>query len=285
MSQISALDPTNVDQFHSWDGTNGVFWSAHAGRFDQGMASFHGELLKAAEIAEDSEVLDIGCGAGQTTRDAARIACSGSAFGVDLSSPLLEVARKLSAKEHVANVSFAQADAQVHDFGTAQFDVAVSRHGTMFFGDPLAAFANIARAMRPGGRLAQLVWQPLDRNEGISTFRRIAAGGRDSPPPPPQCPSPFSLSDPDRVHQLLRSAGFVDIEMTGISAPMYYGADVDDAFNFIVAHNAPALTELDDQRRASALQALWNSIAEHLTDRGVFYDSAHWLICARRRTG
>ncbi len=283
MPQIS-VDSTNVDQFHSWDGANGEFWSGHSGRFDEGIASVHAELLKAAEIAEDSAVLDIGCGAGQTTRDAARIASCGSVLGVDLSSPLLEVARKLAANERVGNVSFAQADAQVYDLGAARFDVALSRHGTMFFGDPLAAFVNIARAVRPGGRLVQLVWQPLDRNEGIHTFRRVAAGGKDVPPPPPECPSPFSLSDPDRVHHLLHRAGFVDIEMTGLTAPMYYGGNVDDAFNFIAAHNAAALAELNDQSRTRAMQALRSSIIEHLTDRGVFYDSAHWLICSRRGT-
>lgn len=285
LPQISALDSTNVDQFHSWDGANGVFWSGHAGRFDEGVASLHGELLKTAEIGDDSTVLDIGCGAGQLTRDAARTARCGSALGIDLSSPLLDVAQKLAAKERVENVSFVQADAQVYDFGTARFDVAVSRHGTMFFGDPRAAFANIARAVRPGGRLVQLVWQPLERNEGIRTFRRIAAGGYDVPPPPPERPSPFSLSDPDRVDQLLRDAGFVDIEMAGLTAPMYYGGDVDDAFDFIAAHNAPALAELDNQSRASAMQAPRSSITEHLTSRGVYYGSAHWLICARRATG
>ncbi len=283
MSDIDALDATNRDQFHAWDGANGIFWSDRADRFDEGMATYHPELLDAAGIADDSAVLDIGCGAGQVTRDAARIAHRGSALGVDLSSPLLTLARTRAAAEAVGNVSFVQADAQAHDFGESRFDTAVSRHGTMFFGNPPKAFANIARALRPGGRFVQLVWQPLDRNEGIRTIRTISAGGHDRPVPPPDSPNPFSLSDPARVHQLLGDADFVDIEMTALHAPMFYGRDVDDAFDFIAAQSAAAFAELDDRSRSRALETLRANIADHLTDEGVFYDSAHWLIQAQRR--
>ena len=130
MSNVSALDSTNVHQFNSWDGVNGTFSSERAERFDAGMASFHRELLRAAGNAEDSVILDIGSGAGQVARDAARIVRSGSALGVDLRSPLLELACSLAAKEQVSDVSFVQADAQVYDFGTARFDVGLSRYGT-----------------------------------------------------------------------------------------------------------------------------------------------------------
>ncbi|MEV0705130.1 methyltransferase domain-containing protein [Saccharopolyspora sp. NPDC050389] len=282
MTDTPTVDSSNTDQFRSWDGGSGAFWTERAQRFDQGIAGYHGELLNAADIQQDSLVLDIGCGSGQVTRDAARIAHEGSALGVDLSSTLLDLARTLAAKDQLNNATFVQADAQVHDFGESRFDIAVSRHGTMFFGDRQAAFANIARAIRPGGRFVQLTWQALDRNEGISTFRTIASGGRELPPPPPEAPTPFSLSDPDRVRQLLRGAGFVDIEMTGLTIPMYYGRDVDDAFDFIANHFASAFGQLDDESRARALDTLRGNIADHLTDRGVLYGAAHWLVQARR---
>ncbi|WP_135459642.1 class I SAM-dependent methyltransferase [Mycobacterium sp. DL99] len=282
MPDISALDSTNRQQFQTWDGANGVFWSERAERFDQGMAAYHPELLNAAGIAEDSAVLDIGCGAGQVTRDAARIAHRGLVLGIDLSSRLLALASSRAAAEALSNVSFVQADAQVHDFSESRFDIAVSRHGTMFFGDPPMAFANIARALGPGGRFVQLVWQPLDRNEGIRTFRTISAGGRDLPAPPPDSPNPFSLSDPTRVHQLLGGAGFVDIVMTPLQAPMFYGRDIEDAFDFLYAQSASAFAELDDCSRSRALKELRDSISQHLTDEGVFYNAAHWLIQAYR---
>lgn len=282
MPDFSAVDSPNSDQRHAWDGTSGAFWAERAEHFDRGMAGYHEELLKAAAISPDSTILDIGCGCGQLTRDAARIAHRGSVLGVDLSSAMLEHGRTLAASGNVNNVSFVQADAQVYNFDPSGFDIAVSRHGTMFFADPTAAFTNIASALRPGGRLVQLTWQPLDRNEGIQTFRTIASGGRHLPPPPPEAPSPFALSDPDRVTHTLHAAGFGDIEMTSLTMPMYYGRNTDDAFNFIAAHFAAAFDELADTARARAHDTLRANIAQHLTDQGVFYGAAHWLIAARK---
>jgi len=282
MPETPIVNAANNEQFRSWDGDSGTFWTQYADRFDQGMAGYHGTLLAAAGIQPDSAILDIGCGSGQVTRDAARTAPDGSALGVDLSSPLLDLARTRAAEEGLANATFVHADAQVHDFGEARFDVAVSRHGTMFFGDRQAAFANIARALRPGGRFVQLTWQPLDRNEGISTFRTIASGGRELPPPPPDAPTPFSMSDPDRVHRLMRETGFTDVELTSLTVPMYYGRDVEDAFGFLTGNFASSFDQLDADARARALDALRASLADHLTDEGVHYNAAHWLIQARR---
>jgi SAM-dependent methyltransferase len=283
VSEILAVDSLNADQLRAWDGASGAFWVERAERFDQGMAGYHDELLKAAGLLPDSAILDIGCGSGQVTRDAARTSHRGSALGVDLSSSMLRLGRSLAAKDNLDNVAFVQADAQVYDFGESRFDVAVSRHGTMFFGDLAAAFANIAHAVRPGGRFVQLTWQRLDRNEGISTFRTIASGGRELPPSPPGAPTPFALSDPDRVTRLLHDAGFVNVEITSLIMPMYYGRDIEDAFDFVVDHFALAFDELQEASRARALDTLRANIAEHHTDRGVFYGAAHWLIQARKR--
>ena len=116
----------------------------------------HNELLRRAYgIRPHDHVLDIGCGAGQTTRDAARLAVAGSVVGVDLSAPLIERARRLTDSEGLHNVRFERADAETHHFPAERFDVAISRFGTMFFGDPVAAFTNIARALRREGRLVR----------------------------------------------------------------------------------------------------------------------------------
>jgi SAM-dependent methyltransferase len=108
----------------------GAYWAARADRFDEGVASYHDQFLAAAAIDPTANVLDIGCGSGQTTRDAARRAKAGSALGVDLSSRMIELARGLAEKEGVANATFRQADAQVHPFPDQCFDVVISRHGT-----------------------------------------------------------------------------------------------------------------------------------------------------------
>ena len=210
-SIATRIDDANADQLHAWDGDQGAYWAARADRFDEGVAGYHDQFLAAAAIDTSANVLDIGCGSGQATRDAARRATAGSALGVDLSSRMIELARGVAERERVANATFQQADAQVHPFPDQYFDIAISRHGAMFFGDAQAAFTNIARATRPDGRLVLLTWQPFERNEFISAFRAALAAGRELPAPPPDAPGPFSLSDPDRVRGLLTSAGYVDV--------------------------------------------------------------------------
>jgi ubiquinone/menaquinone biosynthesis C-methylase UbiE len=276
------VDPSNVDQLRSWDGTDGVFWATRADRFNEGIAAYTERFFAAAAIEPTDKVLDIGCGSGQTTRDAARLATAGSALGVDLSSPMLELARQLAEREQVTNATFQQADAQVHPFPDEYFDVAISRSGAMFFGDAPAAFTNIARAVRPGGRLALLTWQPLDRNEFVSTFRSILAAGWDLPTPQAGKPGAFALSDAGYVRDLLTSTGFADVRLTAISELMYFGRDVEDAFQFISTQYAGLANGLDAETKADALDRLRASMTEHLTDRGVLYDSASWLIEARR---
>ncbi|MGH3719930.1 MAG: class I SAM-dependent methyltransferase [Pseudonocardiaceae bacterium] len=282
MSTTESVDPSNAEQLGNWDGDAGAFWAAHADRFDEGVAAYRGQFLAAAAIEETATVLDVGCGSGQTTRDAARCATAGSALGVDLSSQMIELARRRAESEQVVNATFQQADAQVHPFSARSFDLAISRHGAMFFGDPIAAFTNIARALRPGGRLVLLTWQPFECNEWLSAFFTALGAGRALPAPPSDAPSPFALSDPDRVRSLLTEAGFSDVQLQGLSEPMYFGPNTDNAFQFVSDQHAGMVRDLDPDTRILALENLRANLADHNTERGVLYDSASWLIQARR---
>jgi ubiquinone/menaquinone biosynthesis C-methylase UbiE len=154
----------------------------------------HDEVLRrACGVQPHERVLDIGCGLGQTTCDAARLARAGGALGVDISEPAIERARELARAQGVPNVTFERADAQVHRFPRERFDLAISRFGTMFFQDPVAAFANVGRALRPAGRLVMMVWQADERNEWDVAIRQslavVASGGPEAfsagwiPPP------------------------------------------------------------------------------------------------------
>lgn len=277
-----SVHPANRDQLRAWNGDEGAYWAAHAEHFDRAVAGYHRRFLEAADIAESHLVLDIGCGAGQTTRDAAHAASAGSALGVDLSSQMLDHARRIAAEQGIVNVHFEQADAQIHPFATAAFDVAMSRTGAMFFGDLAAAFANIARAIRPGGRLALLTWQPLADNEWIQQLSGALAAGRDLPNPPPEAPSPFSLSDPDHVRAVLAAGGFTDIELEGVRADMWFGNDGDDAFRFVLGLLGWMLDGLDGTLRARALENLRSTTAAHESPGGVLYGSAAWIIRAKR---
>src|SRR5215207_194421 len=133
--------------------------------YDAELRRHNQRLRRACGVQRHDHVLDIGCGSGQTTRQAARAAPAGSALGVDVSARAIERARELALTEGLGNVTFEHADAQVHRFPQQRFDLAMSRFGTMFFDDPVAAFANIRRTLRPAGRLVMMVWQPHERNE------------------------------------------------------------------------------------------------------------------------
>jgi SAM-dependent methyltransferase len=274
---------SNVEQARAWDGDEGAFWAAHAEEFDQAVGAYHARFMAAAGIRRDDHVLDIGCGTGLTTRDAARTAADGSALGVDLSDRMIDLARRLATAEGLVNAIFEQVDAQVHDFPAARFDVAISRTGTMFFGDPTAAFSNIARSLRAGGRLVLLVWQGPEPNEWIRELTGALAAGRTLPSPPIGAPGPFAQADPDQVSAVLSSTGFVGIGFEGLSAPMCFGARAGDAFDLVVGLMGWMLEGLDSAGRDRALADLRETMSRHQTEgRGVCFESAAWLVTATR---
>lgn len=230
----------------------------------------HDEVLRhACRVGRSDRVLDIGCGTGGTTRRAARTARDGGALGVDVSAAAIERARSLA--DGLANVVFECADAQAHPLPPERFDLAMSRFGTMFFADPVAAFANIGRSLRPGGRLVALVWQARDRNEWAVMVRDALGGAK------PDGPDAFSLADPPTVRRILAAAGFVDVELTDVHEPVWYGPDVAAALDWVrgFAGSAEALT-------APALRRLEQALAGHLRADGVWLDSRAWLVTARR---
>jgi SAM-dependent methyltransferase len=273
---------SNAEQLRAWDGDEGAYWAAHADSFDRSLAGYRNGFLGAADVHGTDHVLDIGCGTGETTRDAARSAVSGSALGVDLSTRMIELARRRAVQEGLRNVAFEQADAQIHSFDSQAFDVALSRTGAMFFGDLVAAFTNIGGALRPGGRLALLTWQPLPGNEWIREFTTALAAGRDRPAPPPDAPGPFALSDPERVRAILSAAGFTSIELDPANEGMWFGDDADDAYAFVLGLLGWMLEGLDDAGRHRARDALRSTMAAHETNGGVVYESAAWIITASR---
>jgi SAM-dependent methyltransferase len=275
----------NVDQAAAWDGDDGDDWAEHEEQYNRTSERHTNRLFAMAGIRPTGHVLDIGCGCGDTTRRAARIATDGSALGVDLSSRMLARARERSAAEGITNTRFERADAQVYPFEESAFDLAISRFGVMFFGDPIAAFRNIRRALKPGGRVAFLAWQSLANNEWIRELFGVLAAGRDLPRPQPGTSGMFGLADPDAVHKIFGEAGFDEIRLDDVSEPVMAGADADDAFTFVrsLGVTRGMLRDLDAETTEQVLDNLRTLTATHDTGQGVFLNSAAWLITARRR--
>lgn len=275
----------NTEMAAAWDGAEGAEWARDWERYDRAVAGHHARLMAAAAIGPADRVLDVGCGNGETSRAAARLAGAGSVLGVDLSSSMLERARALAGAEGLTNVAFEHADAQVHPFTPGAFDVVVSRFGTMFFADPLAAFTNLARATRPGGRVVMVAWQSLAANEWLREIRAALAAGRSLPTPPTGLPGPFAQADPDQVRSVLSGAGFDDIALQPTEEPFWIGSGTDDAFAFMSTGGMARgmLQDLDEPARRRALDTLRATLDRYAGAGGVVLGSAAWLISARRR--
>ncbi|MFG2089191.1 MULTISPECIES: class I SAM-dependent methyltransferase [unclassified Spirillospora] len=264
----------NVAQYEAWNGYEGRHWADHYDRYDAGNGGFNGFLLEGAAIGPRDRVLDIGCGSGQVTRLAAGRARLGGATGVDLSAPMLDRARSLAEEEGVTNVAFEQGDAQVHPFPEGGFDVAVSRFGIMFFADPVVAFGNIRRALREDGRLAFLSMAPISENEIGTVLAAL--------PPLEESPighhGPLSLSDPDRVHEVLEGAGFRNVACRSVKAEQIEGRDARDAGEFFagwgpIRYNYGESEELVD--------IITEAMRPFERDGAVRLQGAAWLVTAR----
>ena len=251
--------------------------------YDAELQRLNDELRRMCNVQPGDRVLDIGCGGGQTTRQAARTAHEGSAFGVDVSAAAIERARRMAAEEGLTNIGFECADAQHHPFPPERFDLAMSRFGTMFFADPAAAFANIRRTLRRAGRLVMMVWQAPERNEWDVAIRgALSAAGADIAPPAQQS-DPFSLADPETVASILGAAGFTAVHFTDVQQPVYYGPDVDAALDWIrgFACTRAALEHLDSAGAARAFERLREAMAAKASADGVWFASSAWIVTAQ----
>jgi SAM-dependent methyltransferase len=277
-------DIANIEQANWWDADEGEYWTQHEERYHRSTARHYRHLVEAAAIHPGERVLDIGCGCGQSTRDAARAAAPGAVLGVDLSRAMLERARQRTREEQLANVTFEHADAQIYRFAPASFDAVISRFGSMFFVDRDAAFRNIARAMKPGGRLALLTWQRPQDNEWLQAIRAAFAVGRDLPAEPIGVPGPFGLAEEDDVRGMLAPAGFEDVRMAPVREPMDFGGSAGEAFEFLRGMGmyrglSKDVGDADKQRMLDNLRVV---LEERETPEGVLMDSAAWVITARR---
>lgn len=277
----------NAEMIRWWAQMEGPHYVAEGERYDDLLRAFSDSMFEAAELQPGERVLDVGCGNGVTTIEAAtRVRPGGVAVGVDVSPPMLAVARERAVSAGATEAEFVQADAQVHAFDEASFDAVISRNGLMFFEDPDAAFANLARALRPGGRIAFVAPQGPGHSEWIMAAGMAAAPHIGIPQGlGPNAPGPYGLADPDRTRAILEGAGFADIEIEALTRPMRLGNDVEDALGFI--RTMPRVAELfhaaPTDKQQAAIVAVREALAPYAgADGVVMHDNGEWMGTARR---
>lgn len=273
----------NAGQVERWNGVGGQHWIDFERAYDRQLAVFGAALLDAAALSGQEHVLDVGCGTGTTTLEAAPQARS--VHGVDLGDALIARARERADAAGVTNATFEVADAQTE--GYAGFDVVLSRFGVMFFDDRRRALTNLAGAVVPAGRFVAVCWQGLEHNdwmrvpaEALATvvpLGDLAEAGQ---------PGPFAWADPGPVRADLEAAGWDDVTFDPVHAsmPLGPGDTLDETVEFVRGNSLgrSALAGVASATEDAALAAVRTALAPHLTPEGVRLDGAAWVVRASR---
>ena len=271
----------NQTEIENWNGPIGERWATYQEALDARIRIYGDQVLASAALRLGMRVLDVGAGCGDLSLDAARmVGADGKVVGVDISRPMLDRARQRAAA--LGNVAFVEHDASTF-VADAPFDAIVSRFGVMFFDDPAGAFANLHRAIAPGGLLTFVCWQSLADNPWAAVPLAAVLRILPVPPaaPPQNAPGPFAFADAERVRGILTGAGFCDVTFTPFAHPMLLGTTLDDALEYAsrMGPSARALRDADDATRARGLEELREVIAPLAP--GFTLPSAVWIVTAK----
>lgn len=276
----------NREQVEYWNAQAGHKWVALQERLDAQLDPLGHLVMDRLAPSAGERVIDVGCGCGATTAElAARVGPEGRVLGLDVSEPMLARAKeRTAAARHVA---FACRDAQTHALDPGEADVVFSRFGVMFFADPVAAFVNLRRGLRPGGRLGFLCWQAAVANEWVLVPMRAVMEHVPLPPlPGPRAAGPFAFAEADYVREILGAAGFthVTVEPDERRMEIAGGAGLDDVVDFLlqIGPAARALQEAQDPAaRPRVAEALRADLQPHLGEAGVGLGGATWIVLAQ----
>ena len=275
----------NAQQIADWNGPMGRQWAALQIDLDKVVAPFGAAALRAAAAQAGEKVIDIGCGCGDTSMELAQMVGSqGTVLGVDVSQPMLEVARGRAQREGHGHLGFLEADASRVEL-TAGQDLLYSRFGLMFFDHPEAAFAHLRKALRPGGRLAFACWRtPRDNPWAMAPLMAARkAMGATPAPTDPNAPGPFAFADEQRVRALLAGAGFSDIGLARFDAAITLGASPRAAAERAVSFGPAArfIKEAGSEHLKTIQDAIESSLAALAApDGSVSLAGSTWIVTA-----
>lgn len=264
-----------------WDDTRSHNWIALQVPLERMLAPIGEQAIRALAPKPGETFLDVGCGCGHTSLALARaVGPDGSVTGADLSPSMLATGRSHAAAEGLSNLHFIEANAQTCDFGPAQFDGLFSRFGVMFFDDPIAAFSNLAKALKPGGRLAFVCWRDRREVEWFEMPIQIASQYLPAPELPGTGPGAFSLANPERARSVLSAAGFTDIDLTPLDLKTG-GGDIDEVLSILhIGFVGEHIKQFPDKADA-AWDAVRRELEAYKTPDGVFIGTGTWIVTAR----
>lgn len=256
----------------------------------EGGLSRHSDVvMPLLDVRPGDRVLDVGCGFGDTAMALGRrVGTKGAVLGVDCCDAFLDIARSRPERMFLPNVRFENRDAETY-LGDAEYDYVFARFGTMFFANPVAGLRTMRKALKPGGRMAHIVWRKREDNPWVFDARDVVR--KFLPPPGPDAqtcgPGPFSMADEATTRAQMEAAGFTDIAFRRIDAKVNVGRDIEDAVCFQLAIGPAGETyreagALGEARRAEIVLAL-SELFEGVIERegGLWMDSSSWLISAR----
>lgn len=280
---MAGTSEPNRGQAELWNTRAGNTWVELQELIDRLFAPVEAEVVEAGFPGAGGSVLDIGCGAGATTLAMARrLGPAGSRLGVDISAPLVEAAQRRAAEAGLDKVEFVAADVQAYAFEAARFDAAISRFGVMFFDDPVAAFANIRRALRPGGRLAFVAWRSPAENPFMTAAGRAAAPFLpELPAYEPDAPGQFGFAREQRVRQILGDAGWSAVEVRPLDIEVSLDAQELAIYAARMGPVGIALQAMDEEAGAPIREAVLRAFDPYVTDGAARFSLACWLVTAR----
>jgi len=277
----------NADQIAYWNGPGGEHWTERQPLQDILLAPISQILIDSAAANSGERIVDVGCGCGSTSIALAQaVAPSGFVLGIDISAPMLARARQLAPK--TLPVDFVLADATVHPFDPASFDLLVSRFGVMFFAEPALSFANLRRALKPAGRLAFACWREPRENPMLMTPLQAAYKHVPKlPQPGPEDPGPFSFASEERVKRILREAGFVDVAIVprNLSLDIAIGRGLEAAVQgaIEIGPASRALHDHPEDVRAAAKESIREALKPFVRGETVPLPAAIWIVTARKQ--
>jgi SAM-dependent methyltransferase len=276
-----AADAPNAGQAEYWNTMAGPTWAELQVQLDRQLQPLGEAAMRAFAPKPGEAILDIGCGCGDTSFALGEaVSPGGFVLGADISEPMLAIAQARTTVKGSA-AQFLLADVQTAELGEARFDGAFSRFGVMFFADPAAAFSNIRRSLKPGGRLAFVCWRPMADNPWMRV--PLEAAKPTLPPLPesdPLAPGPFAFADPDRVQSILSAAGFSGVVITPFDTLIGQG-DLEQTLGLSlrIGPLAAALRE-NPQAREAAPDVVRQALSAYVSDDGVKMPAAVWIVRA-----